>query len=277
MRERRRAGCVVRNVAVAVMLALALMSVPREAAAGDVAVTDLWAAYHARDEVNTGAQDDDIMRLGLAFVLPGARDGDLHRYAVFGGLRDIGTNLGASSHGDSLDEAEIGVEALWLRGTRAARSGLGVRLIHASVAETGLEIGYVHERRAGPADLRFLGGVQAVSGDVAGREDAGAFGLAEIGYWTGDRLVLRASVMADSDGTIGGIGADFAVGQRGASLFFDWGHSFGDYRGVSAYDSLSAGLRLPLGRAARRGSGKSLRDHQYDRARRSLFRPVGLQ
>lgn len=274
MREQKGAGCVAWCVAVA--LALPLLSVPRGAAAGDGAVTDLWAAYHARDEVNNGAHDDDIMRLGLAFVLPGARAGDLHRYAVFGGLRDIGTNLGASSNGATLDEGEIGLEALWLRGTRGARGGVGVRLIHASVAETSLELGYVHERRTGRADLRFLGGVQAVSDDVAGREDAGVFGLAEIGWWMGARTVLRASLTADSDGAIGGIGAERAVGRRGASLYFDWGHSIGGYRGIGAYDSLSVGLRLPLGRTARSG-GQSLRDHHYDRARRSLFRPVGVQ
>lgn len=267
---------VLRLAVAAVMLMGLVIAVPRGAVAGDGAVVDLWAAYHARDEVNFGTQDDDILRLGAAFVLPGARAGDLHRYAVFGGLRDIGTNLGKSSGHAAMDEGEIGAEALWLRGTRTARGGIGVRLTHASVAETGLEIGYVHERRAGPVDLRFLGGVQAVSDDVAGREDAGVFGLAEIGYWVSERLVLRASLTADSDGAIGGIGAELAVGRRGASLYFDWGQSIGNYRGVGAYDSLSAGLRLPLGRAAR-GGGQSLRDHQYARARRSLFRPVGLQ
>jgi len=251
-------------------------SAPRGAVSGELATSDLWIAYHARDAINTGADDDDILRVGAAFVLPGARAGDLHRYAVFGGLRDIGTNLGASSNGASMDEGEIGLEAVWLRGTRAVRGGIGVRLTYASVAETGLEIGYVHERRAGPVDMRFLGGIQAVSDDVAGRGDAGVFGLVEIGYWMGARTILRASLTADSDGAIGGIGAERALGRSGMSLYFDWGHSIGGYRGVSAYDSLSVGLRLPLGRAAK-GGGQNLRDVQYDRARRSLFRPVGVQ
>jgi hypothetical protein len=277
MGKATREASVPRLAVSAVMAVLVLVvATPRGAVAGDSATVDLWLAYHARDEVNYGTRDDDILRLGVAFVLPGARAGDLHRYALFGGLRDIGTNLGKSSGHAAMDEGEIGVEALWLRGARAARGGIGVRVIHASVAETGLEVGYVHERRAGRADLRFLGGVQAVSGDVAGREDAGVFGLAEVGYWTSERLVLRASLTADSDGAIGGIGAELAVGRRGASLYLDWGQSIGSYRGVGAYDSLSAGLRLPLGRVAR-GGGQGLRDHQYARARRSLFRPVGLQ
>lgn len=237
---------------------------------------DFDISYHARDTANAGTIDDDILRLRFGISQWDPENGNLLRLVLFAGLHDVGINLGNNSHGTDLDANEVGIETLWLRGSTHARSGLGLRLAHVSVAETGLELMALHERFIGRIDLRFMGGLQALSDDVTGRSKTeGAFGLIEASYWLHDDLALRAGVSGDNDGTLASIGIERAVGRHGASLYLDWGYSLGGYRDLDDYDALSAGLRIPLGSKSQ--TAEDLRTQQRITGTRSLFRPVDLQ
>jgi len=237
-----------------------------QTAAAEPARSDLAFEYHARETLR-GA-DNDIMRLryGLEW---GDSDG-LARVSVFAGVRDVGLNLFASSRDLSLEDPDLGAEAVWLRQAGYGRYGFGGRIGHAGNAATALELASVLERHGETVDLRLLGGVQGVSDTLPGREDVSAFGLAEATWWVRDSIALRGGVQADHDGVLATFGVEAAIPGTSMSLFLDWGHAVDDYRGIGGYNDLSGGIRFDFG-------GGSLREQLREGARRSLFRPAEVQ
>lgn len=231
-------------------------------AAAEPSRSDLSFEYHARETLR--GNDNDIMRLryGLEW---GDSDG-LARVSVFAGIRDVGLNLFASSRDLSLDNPDLGVEAVWLRQAGFGRYGFGGRIGYAGNAATALEVASVMERHGDAVDLRLMSGVQGVSDTLPGREDVSAFGVAEATWWVRDSIALRGGVQVDHDGVLATFGAEAAIPGTSMRLFLDWGHAVDDYRGVGGYNDLSGGIRFDFG-------GGSLREG----ARRSLFRPAEVQ
>lgn len=216
-------------------------------------------AFTTRDEVAAdpdGDDDSDILRL-ITAASWSLGDGRLRAALEFG-------------LGDS-DEAEYsglaGGELLFARRVGQQRYGLGGRLRASDQLGRSTEIAYIAEHLGDTVYARGMGGVQAIADtdEVVGRDDdLSFFALGEAGVYLSPNFALSAAVMADGDGEVYGLGAEFSPSAAtGISLFVEYGEAIGEYRDDSGYDELAVGLRFVPGagnlRAARReGLGRMM-------------------
>lgn len=228
--------------------------------------TDFTLSYHARETINL--RDNDILRLRYGVEEPGIAGAS--RLVFFGGFRDVGIDLFSDSDSVSFDQLDLGIEAVWMQDRGDYRHGFGARVNYAEDHETSAELAYIYEHFGQSVDFRVVGGLQAVTGSVPGRDDFRPFGIAEATWWLSDNFLLRAGLQADSDGEIASFGMETGLGQGRYSFYLDFGGALNGYRGISEYNDVSGGIRIALG-------GGSLRKTLRERHVRSFARSVEVQ
>ncbi len=228
----------------------------------------LTLSYHARETINL--RDNDILRLTYDIEDPGFAG--LSRLTMFGGFRDVGINLGASSRDASLDKADLGLETLWLRDHDAGRRGFGVRFDYAETYHMSYELAGIYERFGNAFDLRLVGGLQGVTDDVPNRDDFSPYAVAEATWWVRDHFLLRAGLQGDSDGALFTTGFEVGIKRTPASFYLDFGIAIDGYRHIDEYNDVSGGIRFALG-----GGRKSLKQIMREGTLRSFHRTIEVQ
>lgn len=227
---------------------------------------DAAAEYAARDELRLEDGDEidnDFLRLTFGLTGDAGIDGRLR------GALELGVR---NEDFDGDYPAIGGGELVFARQVGRQRYGIGARFRTADELSTTTELGYAAEHLGDSFDLRGLVGVQLIADEdeAPGRDGSGGFGLVEATIYPQDDFALSAGILADGDGEVFSLAAEFRPGAAPVSFFVEYAEAFDEYRDVPGYDNLSAGIRFTPGLS-------SVRASRQDGLARILRRPVEVQ